>query len=179
MLVGLAIGWFFHTQVPSAAPWFDEDGPIEWIQAAIVGLAAVTLVVRAWRSRSPVGLLACGAAYFLYSAVLREVPSCTSHFYSGGGCLTHTWKYGLMTAGALLVLAYFVLQRRHLPGIFRPRWSLTFWPLLVSAALLMAAEYGERMHMMEIEETLELFSYFYALAFGWWLLRQPPNEESL
>ncbi|MCB8836004.1 hypothetical protein [Aurantimonas sp. VKM B-3413] len=150
----------------TGAEIFRENGPIELVQAFIVGIAGLLFYLVAIRFGfelfygSLLLSLGCGLA------VLREIPGCASRFYDGGVCLTAPGKDGLTV---LLVAAVAILAAiRHVPFARHIRELNFFWvlPSGFAFAILILAEIMERLHSMGAEETLELAGYLVLLIFA-------------
>ncbi|MEF2072313.1 hypothetical protein [Consotaella aegiceratis] len=177
LLIGAGIGWFIESETPYAATWFAENGPVEWPQAVVVGLAAVVFAVCAWRSPGPLGTWCIPIAYLLACAIVREMPACESHFYDGGACIERSWKTVLVTTGGAIMLVGFFLRRHNLMAMIKPRWSFVFWPLGIAFLLLIVAEVGEKFGHEGIEEMLEFSAYIHAFCFSVWVFGQTRRPQ--
>ena len=186
--LGVALGSDFLAETfDVGADVFQENGPIEMVQAFVVGAAGILFYIVAIRFGFELFYgslflsLGCGLA------VLREIPGCASPFYEGGVCLTDSGKDGLTV---LLVACIALLGAiRHVPLARHIRELNFFWvlPSGLAFAILVLAEVMERMHSMGAEETLELAGYLVLLVFAitlnlkseWYDAREkPPLPET-
>ena len=167
----------------AASDVFQENGPIESVQAWIVLVAGVQFYLAALRFGFEIfyGTLLLSLGAFL--AVVREIPACESAFYFGGICLRHSWQ-GEIQAVIVLLVAGLALWRRE-PLARHLRELNFFWivPAGTAFAILVAAEVMEGLGQPVIEETLELAGYLHLLVFAaalhlaphWFDARQAPQ----
>ncbi|MHA6643356.1 hypothetical protein [Mesorhizobium sp. A623] len=170
--VGLLIGWWYQPYPELIATVFSENGPVETLEMVALTSAAALFVFRAARSNDPIGTMCIPIALVLASAIVRETPRCDSSFYDGGMCFPdQQWKN--VTIGLFLTIAAIALfiRRRHFFAVFSIQRIHVFWPIWISALLLISAEISERYGVMGTEEVVEFFAYFYLACFGVWMQR--------
>jgi hypothetical protein len=172
LCIGLLIGFWYEPYPQLEAALFNENGVVETPELIALGIAAALFAYRAVRSDDPVGAICVAVAFVLANAAVRETSRCDSAFYDGGLCFpTQTWKN--VTVALLVAIAAGALWQRR--GRLRAALSIrqlgVFWPMWVAFFLLVIAETAERYGLQGAEETLELFAYLYAIAFGLWVHR--------
>ncbi|GGD32211.1 hypothetical protein [Aureimonas glaciei] len=157
--------------------FFDENGPIEILQAVCLALTAVIFAVAFLRSSGARALYCVAAFGAIVTATTRETPRCSSAFYDGGMCLTSTGKDWIVVLGAVLCLAALVWRRLNWRKVLHPVALRWVWPSFGVMAMLAGAEVAEHVVWMAMEESLELAAYLYLAAFALWFLyhsRQAP-----
>ena len=167
----VAFGWYAESTA-RGSEWFVENGPVEVPETITLAIACVIFIARVGRSRGPVPAWCIPIAYMLFHAVLRETPRCDSPFYSGGTCLSHEWKYGLVVLASAIAVFLLILRRADIFEMLKPRWSLVFWPLVVPVILLFLAEFFEKSRSIAVEESLELAAFGYTIVFAAWVFRK-------
>lgn len=179
----LVFACYFATRqlaaVAGAAAFFAEDGPVETLQAGLVGVAGLMFLLGFRRSGDAKAIFCLGMAVAMGLAMQREIPNCASAYYDEGVCLPATGKavfVGLLFVGALICLA---TKRPRLWSFFDPRNLLWAWPAGISLAMLLLAEVAEHRLAQDMEELLELAAYLHLLAFSVWTARLPARHSCL
>lgn len=170
--VGVLIGWWYQPYPELIATVFSENGPVETLEMVALTSAAALFILRAARSNDPIGTMCIPIAMVLAIALVRETPRCDSSFYDGGMCFPdRLWKH--VTIGLFLTVAAIALyiRRRHFLAVFSIQRIHVFWPIWISALLLVIAEISEKYGMMGTEEVVEFFAYLYLAGFGVWMHR--------
>lgn len=172
LLTAVFVGLWFHPYPELIATVFSENGPVETLEMIALGSAAVIFMIRAARSDDPIGTMCIPIAMVLMMAFVRETPRCDSTFYDGGMCFPGRLAKNL-TVGLILTFSAVALfiRRRHFLAMFDRQRIHLFWPIWVSALLLVTAEIGEEYGVMGTEELLEFFAYLYLASLGVWMLR--------
>ena len=179
ILAGILLG-FVVREFDDIQAMFMEDGPIESLQAGMLGLAAVIFGLAFFKSTGARALFCVVATFAIVFAVTRELPRCDSAFTGGGICLTGGWKKTLVLAAAGLGLVALFWRRREWTAevlrLSNIRWT---WPCFVVVVMLAGAEAAEHRVHVEIEESLELVAYLYLCAYGLWVLRHTSEPTLL
>ncbi|MBU1312757.1 MAG: hypothetical protein KJ947_07720 [Alphaproteobacteria bacterium] len=66
----------------------------------------------------------------------------------------------MAVGAAVLIVATLAYARRSRAGILQAIHPHFSWPLALAAGLVGASQIGEELHLVALEETLELYSYF-------------------
>ena len=169
ILLGITVRDYDEVQA-----FFDENGPIELIQAFCLAGTALIFAAAFLKSAGARALFCVVAFGAIVTATTRETPRCGSVFYDGGMCLTHTGKDTIVIAGAVLCLLALLWRRLDWRKVLHPVSLRWVWPSFIVMALLAGAEYSEHAMHEELEESLELAAYLYLAAFGVWFLRAAP-----
>ncbi|WP_141649958.1 hypothetical protein [Rhizobium sp. PDO1-076] len=174
ILVGMAVIWSSITGA-SAEITFGENGPIELLQNVACVVAIVFGVYSARRPSSLKGITAITTVYFALVFLTRETPSCGAPEINF--CVvrpTHTYVIVAATIVWLGMIAGIATSR--LKDIFIAIHPRTSWPLIVVFLSLVAGQIGEELHMMNVEETLELFAYILLAVCAVWLATQTQRQ---
>lgn len=145
---------------------FDENGPVETVQAFIVGFAGLLFYLAALRFDFEIFFGSLGLSFFCGLAVLREVPGCNSPFYDGGLCLTNNQKDLGTFFCAAAVLGLLAIRREPLARRIRDLNFFWILPAGIAGSILVFGELGEHFGAQNIEETLETTSYLFLTAFA-------------
>jgi hypothetical protein len=170
--IGVLVGLWYQPYPELIATVFSENGPVETLEMVALTSAAALFILRAARSNDPIGTMCIPIAVALASALVRETPRCDSSFYDGGMCFPdRLWKHVII--GSFLTLAAIALfiRRRHFFAVFSIQRIHVFWPIWISALLLVIAEISEKYGAMGTEELVEFFAYLYLACFGVWMHR--------
>ena len=173
----------FLSFIDTGPELFQENGPIETVQAAIVGVAGILFYLAAIRFAFEIfyGTLLLALASFI--ATIREIPGCESNFYDGGPCLPHADLPAIRVAIILAVAALILIRR--VPLARHVRELNFFWvvPAGAAFAILIVAEIMEDLGQPRFEETLELAGYLHLFVFAvtlhlaphWFDVRRAPK----
>lgn len=158
---------------PSLASLFVENGPAELAQQAALAVAAGLFLLGMRRASDTQSLVLGALAAFAILAFIRETPNCDSPFYEFGPCLSQPTKDGGYVLSGLLVVVFTVMYRVAVAAAFRGgivRYGLRelrwVWPVLLSVPMLAGADFAEALHSQAAEETGELATYLYLMAFA-------------
>ena len=137
---------------------FDENAPHEMLQSVFLGLAVILAAIAAWRAEPFGRYLSISVALICYIFFFREVPVCKGEIVS---FCTSRPPHTLSIAGGAIALLlctifYEIRCRRTLLKAVHPSLS---WPLALAAFAVFGSQVMERLHLMAIEETLELYAY--------------------
>lgn len=149
---------------------FDENGPIEIVQAACLAITAVIFVAAFLKSTGARALYCVTAFGAIVTATTRETPRCGSAFYDGGMCLTHTGKDSIVVLAAVLCLLALLWRPLDWRKVLHPVALRWVWPSFGVVAMLAGSEIAEHAVLMTLEEALELAAYLYLAAFALWFL---------
>lgn len=137
---------------------FQENGPIELVQAAILSATAICGALGYISGDERLGAL-CGVIAFTSAAfLLREMPRCES--INSAICINTSIKRPLTvlaSLGVTIVAARFVWRDRagFLLAI-RPRFA---WPFYLALTVLVLGQAMEEFGLGTAEEVLELYAY--------------------
>jgi hypothetical protein len=149
---------------------FDENGPIELVQAACLAVSAVIFAAAFLKSSGARALYCVIAFGAIVAATTRETPRCDSAFYDGGMCLTGGGKDSIVVAAAILCLLALLWRPLDWRKVLHPVALRWVWPSFFVMAMLAGSEIAEHAILMGLEESLELAAYLYLATFGLWLL---------
>ncbi|HEY4191040.1 MAG TPA: hypothetical protein VGM46_00195 [Mesorhizobium sp.] len=170
--IGLLLGWYYQFYPELRAETFDENGPVETLEMVALIAAAIIFAFRAVRSNDPIGTMCIPIVLILAIAFVRETPRCDSSFYDGGLCFrTERWKDVTVTLFLIAAAIALFRRRQHLAAVLSIRKIHVFWPIWLSAVLLILAEIGEAHGVLGTEESLEFFAYLYLASLGVWIHR--------
>lgn len=172
LVAGSLVGWWAEVWDQPRVSFFEENGPLETVQAVALGLAAILFAIRAWRADGVLADISVVLVFLLVFSMIREMPRCDSYYYYGGVCLQANVKTWLIGAAAAAAAAVLILRRANPIDMLRPRWTLVFWPLWAALVLLGLAEATEQFKWIALEETLETAAYAYACATAAWIVRR-------
>jgi hypothetical protein len=153
---------------------FAENAAHELLQSLVLGLAVVASVIAVILCRGLARFAALVTGLISYIGFFREMPSCRGDVLLY--CADSTTRGSLMAAGALsLVLAAVVFElhaRGTIMKAIHPRLS---WPLALAAGLVGASQIFEDLHLVALEEVLELYSYLVLMLITCWLSLRPSS----
>jgi hypothetical protein len=142
-----------------AAEIFAENSSHELVQSVVLAVATLAAVVAVARSAGLRRYAALVTGLISFIGFLRETPTCRGDVEIF--CAAPQIRSSLIAVGAaVLIVATLAYARRGQAGILQaihPRFS---WPLALAAGLVGASQIGEILHLVALEETLELYSYF-------------------
>lgn len=138
---------------------FAENASHELVQSAALAAATLASVIAVARGTGLPRYAALVTGVISFAGFLRETPTCRGDVEIF--CAAPDIRSSLMAVGAaVLIIATLAYARRDRAGILQainPRFS---WPLALAGALVGASQIGEELHLVAVEETLELYSYF-------------------
>jgi hypothetical protein len=153
---------------------FAENAAHELLQSVVLGSAVVASVIALILCRCLARFAALVTGLISYIGLFREMPSCRGDvlFY----CADSTTRGSLMAAGALSLVLAAVVFELHTRGTvmkaIHPRLS---WPLTLAAGLVGVSQIAEDLHLVPLEEVLELYSYLILMLFTCWLALRPSS----
>ena len=169
---------FICAAIDGGQDLFVENGPIETIQAILVGLAAALFYLAALRLDFEIFYGALMRSLGSGLALLREIPGCASHFYDSGVCLGDCSKDGLTVLLVAVVTGLALLRRGPLARHLRELGFFWLVPSGIAFAILVAGEAMEHLHFEAYEETLELAGYLDLVVFALALNLKPERFDA-
>ncbi|MDY6948662.1 MAG: hypothetical protein SXG53_23415 [Pseudomonadota bacterium] len=137
---------------------FAENAAHELLQSLVLGSAVVAGVVALILCSGLTRFAALVTGLISYIGFFREMPSCRGDVLIF--CADSATRGSLMAAGALclaVAAVFFELRARGtIMKAIHPRLS---WPLALAAGLVGVSQISEDLHLVALEEVLELYSY--------------------
>lgn len=138
---------------------FAENASHELVQSAALAVATLASVIAVARSTGLPRYAALATGVISFAGFLRETPTCRGDVEIF--CAAADMRSSLMAVGAaVLIIATLTYARRNRVGFLQAIHPRFCWPLVLAAALVGASQIGEELHLVILEETLELYSYF-------------------
>lgn len=153
---------------------FAENAIHELLQSVVLGCALLASVAAVARC-SGLDRYAAGVTGLVsYVGFFREMPSCRGDV--AVFCAASETRGSFMAVGAvLLLLATIAFEARNRGMIVKAIHPRLSWPLALAAGLVGASQLFESLHMVALEETLELYSFLILMFSSVWLAsRQVP-----
>ena len=169
-------GGFFETHL-----WFEEDGPVEDLQAVALAVAALVAAWHALTQRREGHIVSFGIVAVFLACCVRELefrntaaPDWLIWLFHGTG-----QNIFIVTIFAVFAVCY-VRRWRELPAIISILWQrrtafyIAAGVLLLVSSAVEATERQFHIHLESIEEWLELNGYLLFLLATWFL---PYNDR--
>ncbi|MFN7102707.1 MAG: hypothetical protein ACK4N1_08775 [Pseudorhizobium sp.] len=163
----------------SRSETFAENAAHEMAQSILLGLAVIVGGLATVRCGGVSRYAALVTALISYIGFVRETPACRGdivHF-----CMSSDTHGTLITIGVVLILiATLVVELRARGTVLNAIHPRVSWPLALVALLIGGSQISDGLHLVVLEETLELYSYV-ILLFGaaWLLLARPPMPRDV
>lgn len=151
---------------------FEENGPIEALQEAVLTVAAFVGLVGFLRRRGLARYIAMFTG--LVSAIfsIRETEVCTPGLMDI--CVPEASHTIIITVLALLMLiGTIVYEVRNRGGVIKAASPRISWPLALCACALFVGQFWESLHIVAGEELLELYAYLILLLGALWISFAP------
>ncbi|MFN7091069.1 MAG: hypothetical protein ACK4P4_11010 [Allorhizobium sp.] len=156
---------------------FAENAAHEMAQSILLGFAAIIGGFAAVRCSGVSRYAALVTALISYIGFVRETPACRGdvvHF-----CMSSNTHGTLIAIGVILILIATLLVELRARGTvlnaIHPRVS---WPLALVAVLIEGSQISDGLHLVVLEETLEIYAYVVLLlGAGWLSLAAPMPRE--
>ena len=156
--------------------FFDENGVHEMLQSAALALASAVGIAGALRSRGVARYASLSTGLLCFICFFREIPNCDRDLQVF--CTVGETDHYSIALGILLLIAMTAItewrRRGTLLQTLNPRIS---WPLGVAGLALVASQVFEALHLVAIEETLELYGYVILLFGTGWVCARPSSLE--
>lgn len=176
--VGLTVMiWALGTAVGlTLSEVFAENAAHELAQSALLGIALIVGVGGIFRSNALNRYAALVTAGVSAIGFVRETPNCRGDVMVF--CASADTRGSLITASAVVLLVATLVIEFRGRGTFmkaiHPRFS---WPLAFAAVLLALSQMAEGLHMVVVEETLELYGYAVLMLGAAWLALVPSSPQ--
>lgn len=156
---------------------FAENAAHELLQSFVLGAALVAGVVALILARGLGRFAAFVTGVVSYIGFFREMPTCRGDV--AVFCETSATRGSLMAIGALaIIVAAVVFELRTRGTIIKAVHPRLSWPLALAAVLVGASQISEILHLVAVEETLELYSYLVLMLSAGWLALRPMSLQS-
>jgi len=151
---------------------FAENAAHELLQSLVLGTAVVAGVAALILCSGFARFAALVTGLTSYIGFFREMPSCRGDVIVF--CADSTTRGSLMAACVLSLVvaaAFFELRGRGtIMKAIHPRLS---WPLALAAGLVGVSQISEDLHLVALEEVLELYGYLVLMLITSWLALRP------
>jgi hypothetical protein len=151
---------------------FAENAAHELAQSALLAVAVVAGLYAAIRCGGVSRYAALVTGLISYIGFVRETPSCRGDVVVF--CASSDTRGTLMTVGALVLLVATLVTEYRARGTFlnavHPRLS---WPLALVAVSIAGSQISDGLHLVVLEETLEIYSYAVLMLGAAWLSLAP------
>ncbi|GGD90988.1 hypothetical protein GCM10011390_07100 [Aureimonas endophytica] len=161
-VVGVGLGLVFAAASDALSvsdAFFDENGPIESLQALLLAVTTLVFCWSAWRSTDSKAFFSLCMAGASFVATLREVPRCGGPYAAGDLCVPQTDKDIALAIVGLAILLVMGFSRWNWRDVLDLRNLRYVWITGLSALTLALAEIAERVHLPRVEESVELVAY--------------------